>query len=223
MNIVRQKDLAIMGHHIVATQTQANADGEDLVVPDGQWDIMAYTLHGNTQMLLFDRPLQGPVKVPVVAGQQQLIISFHAGSYMAKIPRSKQGVHFLLVQNNQTFQLADKTFPIPTFDTVEDFVEALIESNILVQDKRVTQAAHNQKPHASTRTVQRQFRHITGMTPHYYAQAVRARQAFLLLQQGESAIAVAHELGYSDQFHMTHALKRFVGKTPREIKRDTAD
>lgn len=71
--------------------------------------------------------------------------------------------------------------------------------------------------------MQRQFRHITGMTPHYYAQAVRARQAFLLLQQGESAIAVAHELGYSDQFHMTHALKRFVGKTPREIKRDTAD
>lgn len=103
----------------MATQTQANADGEDLVVPDGQWDIMAYMLHGNTQMLLFDRPLQGPVKVPVVAGQQQLIISFHAGSYMAKIPRSKQGVHFLLVQNNQTFQLADKTFPIPTFDTLK--------------------------------------------------------------------------------------------------------
>ncbi|HEX8763331.1 MAG TPA: helix-turn-helix domain-containing protein [Candidatus Saccharimonadales bacterium] len=212
-----------MGHNIVVTQTRANVSGEDLVVPDGQWDIMAYTLHGNTQMLLFDQPLQGPVKVPVVAGQQQLIISFHAGSYIAKVPRSKRGVHFLLVQNNQTFQLADRTFPIPTFDTVEDFTKALIESNILVQDRVVTQAAHSQKPNASTRTVQRQFRHVTGMTPHYYAQAVRARQAFFLLQRGEPAITVAHELGYTDQFHMTHALKRFVGKTPREIKRDTAN
>ncbi|HEX6258485.1 MAG TPA: AraC family transcriptional regulator [Candidatus Saccharimonadales bacterium] len=155
--------------------------------------------------------------MPVKAGQGQLIISFHAGSYVAQIPRSEDGVRFLPVHNNRTFDIGPHTLAIPTFETVEDTVRHLIERGILLQDKVVARTTQNQKQGASIRTVQRQFRNITGMTPHYYAQAARARQAVELLQQGKPAITVAHELNYTDQFHMTHALKKFTGKTPREI------
>lgn len=181
MNSIRQKRLDISGHHITVVQTYADSDGEDLVVPDGFWDILVYKLHGITQVLLFDRPLLNPVKVPVIAGQQQLIISFHAGSYVSKIPRSEDGVHFLPVLDNGVFRIGPHVLTIPTFETVEDTVYGLIENGILVQDKVIARTAQNQKQGASIRTVQRQFRNITGMTPHYYAQATRAREAAALL------------------------------------------
>src|SRR5688572_17805615 len=190
MNIIRQKAFDISGHHITVIQTYADSDGEDLVVPDGHWDIMVYTLHDTIQALLFDRPLLRPVKVPVVAGQEQLIISFHAGSYVDKIPRSEDGVHFLPVRNNGTFRIGSYELVLPTFETTEDTVRSLIETGILAQDKVISRTAHNQKQGASIRTVQRQFRNITGMTPQYYAQATRAREAVKLLRQGKPAVTV---------------------------------
>lgn len=220
MNIIRQKTLDISGHHITVVQTYADSDGEDLVVPDGFWDILIYKLQGVTQVLLFDRPLLKPVKVPIIAGQEQLIISFHAGSYVTQIPRSEDGVHFLPVLDNGAFRIGSHAFTIPTFETVEDIVRGLIENGILVQDKVIARTTQHQKQGASIRTVQRQFRNITGMTPHYYAQATRAREAATLLRQGKPAVTVAHDLNYTDQFHMTHALKKFIGKTPREIMRE---
>lgn len=223
VNIIGQKEFSISNHNIIVSQTRADHDGEDLIAPDGQWDIMIYKLHNTIQVLLFDRPLLEPVRVPVVAGQEQLIISFYAGSYMPGITRSDDGVHFLPVKDNQTFQLGGRSFTIPTFETVEHTITTLVESGILVQDKVVAKTAHKQKPGASTRTIQRQFRQVTGMTPYYYAQAERARQAAVLLRQGMSTLVVAHELQYSDQFHMTHALKKFVGKSPRELRQEQKD
>lgn len=220
MNSIMQKLLNISGHHITVVQTCADSDGEDLVVPDGFWDIMVYKLHGTTQVLLFDRPLLKPVKVPIIAGQQQLILSFHAGSYIAEIPRSEDGVQFLPVLKNKTFRMGSHILTIPTFETVEDTIRSLIERGILLQDKVIARTTQHQKQGASIRTVQRQFRQITGMTPHYYTQATRAREAVALLRQGKPTITVAHELNYADQFHMTHALKKFTGKTPREIMRE---
>jgi AraC-like DNA-binding protein len=223
VNIIGQKELLISNHRISVSQTRADSGGEDLITPDGQWDIMVYKLRGDVQVLLFDRPLLEPVRVPVIAGQEQLIISFHAGSYMAQIARSDEGAQFLPVKDNKTFELAGTTFALPTLETVENFVEALIERGILVQDKVVAKTAHNRKPGASIRTIQRQFRQVTGMTPYYYAQAERARQAATLLREGKPTITVAYELNYTDQFHMTHALKKFVGKTPRQIQQEEKD
>lgn len=223
VNIIQQKEFSISNHRISVCQTYADTDGEDLITPDGQWDIMVYKLRGKVQVLLFDRPLLQPVSVPVIAGQEQLIISFYAGSYMAQIVRSDEGVQFLQVNDNKVFELGDQVFAIPTFETVEDTIRNLIESGVLIQDKVVAKTAYREKPGASSRTIQRQFRYVTGMTPYYYMQAERAREAARLLRQGKSAISVAHDLDYADQFHMSHALKKFIGKTPRQIKREEMD
>ena len=220
MNSIRQKEFSISNHRITVTQTRADSDGEDLITPDGYWDIMVYKLYGKVEVLLFDRPLLEPARVPVIAGQEQLIISFDAGSYIAQKLRSEQGVQFLPVKDNATFQIDDYIFVIPTFETAEDTVKDLLESGILLQDKVVARRAHEEKPGASTRTIQRQFQRITGMTPYYYVQAERARRAAALLRQGKPTLAVAHELNYTDQFHMTRSLKKFVGKTPRQIRQE---
>ncbi len=45
----------------------------------------------------------------------------------------------------------------------------------------------------------------------------RARYATTLLKQGMSILDVVEMAGYSDQPHLTHALKYLMGHTPAQI------
>jgi len=45
----------------------------------------------------------------------------------------------------------------------------------------------------------------------------RAHVAAELIQQDESLQEVVWRAGYADQAHLTRALKRFVGMTPRQL------
>jgi methylphosphotriester-DNA--protein-cysteine methyltransferase len=40
-----------------------------------------------------------------------------------------------------------------------------------------------------------------------------------MLQQGASILDTVYSLGYFDQPHLTHALKRFMGQTPAQFAR----
>ncbi|MEO1009115.1 MAG: AraC family transcriptional regulator [Planctomycetota bacterium] len=65
----------------------------------------------------------------------------------------------------------------------------------------------------------RAFRLATGMPPHRYVLAARLEQAIARLQAGAAPIAVASEVGFADQAHLTRWLRRAFGRTPREITR----
>jgi methylphosphotriester-DNA--protein-cysteine methyltransferase len=58
------------------------------------------------------------------------------------------------------------------------------------------------------------------MTPKQFAQVQRACRAVEQLEAGRAIATVATELGYSDQAHMTRALKTIMGRTPGKIARD---
>ena len=58
-----------------------------------------------------------------------------------------------------------------------------------------------------------------GLTAERLEQIRRACRAIELLAQGRRVVDVALELGYSDQAHMTRALKAIMGRTPGEIAR----
>lgn len=60
----------------------------------------------------------------------------------------------------------------------------------------------------------RTFERETGLPPHTYLENVRVRKAQELLRRGESLAGVAFAAGYSDQSHLTHRFKRFLGITP---------
>ena len=48
-------------------------------------------------------------------------------------------------------------------------------------------------------------------------QIERARYATTLLRQGLSILDVVYEAGYSDQPHLTRALKQLIGLTPAQL------
>jgi AraC-like DNA-binding protein len=57
----------------------------------------------------------------------------------------------------------------------------------------------------------------TGLSPYFFHQIQRAQHATQLLQQGTPIAQVAIEAGYTDQAHMTKAVKALMGLTPAQI------
>ena len=123
----------------------------------------------------------------------------------------------LLPKTSGRFQLAADVFEIPTFDNAEDFVQSLVKKDHLCQDEVVEALLADQSPDYSLRSLQRRFLRATGMPHNTYRQIRHARQAAVLLQNGNSASAVAFAAGYADQPHMSRSLKHILGHTPAEI------
>ena len=67
----------------------------------------------------------------------------------------------------------------------------------------------------------RQFRGHMGIGLHGYRQRLRLAAALQRLEDGERNLAaLAHELGYSSQSHLGEALRRNLGLTPAQLRRE---
>ena len=67
------------------------------------------------------------------------------------------------------------------------------------------------------------FEREVGIPPHAYLEGVRIRKACELLNRGETLVSTALAVGYSDQSHLTHRFKRFLGITPGQYMRESKD
>lgn len=74
----------------------------------------------------------------------------------------------------------------------------------------------------SQRTLQRHFRDRGLPPPDFWRLLGRARRAALLLATDRPLADIAHDLGYSDQAHMTREMVRWFGQTPARLRRDPA-
>ena len=63
------------------------------------------------------------------------------------------------------------------------------------------------------------FRHAFGISPYAYHEQVRIAFAHQLIQQGIELSAVACQLGYADQSHMTRHFRRGSFTTPGRLAR----
>jgi AraC-like DNA-binding protein len=63
----------------------------------------------------------------------------------------------------------------------------------------------------------RVFRREVGLPPHGYLVQARVARAKVLLRHGTPIADVAHEVGFSDQSHLTRHFKRIVGVTPGQF------
>jgi AraC family transcriptional regulator len=75
--------------------------------------------------------------------------------------------------------------------------------------------------HASPFHLARQFKRVTGVTPHQYLVQVRVNAARSLLSAGSgqrSLAEVAAAVGFADQSHLTRQFKRHFGVTPSRLR-----
>jgi AraC-like DNA-binding protein len=147
-------------------------------------------------------------------------ITFKLGVYMPKLPPTYLlDRHESLSTIGNTFWLNDQALPIPDAAEADLFIERLVRLGLLRSEPTVEPILRNEflERLATVRTLQRRFVQATGLS-HRAVQAIeRARRAVALLEAGVAIPNVVHDLGYTDQPHLTKMLRHLVGRTPARI------
>jgi Helix-turn-helix domain len=147
-------------------------------------------------------------------------ITFKLGVYMPALPPTHLlDRHANLSSVGGTFWLNDQALPIPDAANADLFIERLVRLGLLRSEPTVEPMLKNEflERLATVRTLQRRFVQATGLS-HRTVQAIeRARQAVGLLEAGVAIPDVVHDLGYTDQPHLTKMLRHLMGQTPARI------
>jgi len=93
---------------------------------------------------------------------------------------------------------------------------AMRDANGTMPVSQVAEAAH-----ATVRTLERKFRHAAGYTVKDVSGLIRFEQVRnqLMLHPDVNLAGLAHELGYTDQSHLSREFKRYSGTTPAAFAR----
>jgi methylphosphotriester-DNA--protein-cysteine methyltransferase len=120
---------------------------------------------------------------------------------------------------SRSFWLNGSAWEFPTYENIETFVDRLVRSGLVQEDRTAAAAIRGEVQSVTTRTEQRRVLQITGLSRGAIHQIERARRAVLDLRQGAAILDVSHALGYYDQAHLTRSLQRFIGQSPARIAR----
>jgi hypothetical protein len=200
-------------------------DGEssDVTTPDGCWDIVIMRHQGQVSVLQTG-VITRPVTLDFACGDEYLCISFKPGVFMPGAAGEGMVDRAFMrpTANDRSFWFEGDRLEIPSFENAEGLVRRLTQRSALVRDEIVAGIADGDPRAISERTVQRHFQLSMGVTAKRFEQIRRVRRAVELLQGGAAVATVAHELGYSDQAHLTRVMKAMTGRTPGAIARQSA-
>lgn len=160
---------------------------------------------------------------PVPQGATFVGIEFAVGTSLRAVPMSAlvDGGVALAHATRRNFWLDGVRWESPGPDDAEALVERLVRAGAMVRDPLVTDLRRGRLPTVSGRTMQRRFRAATGLTQGAVRQIERARGASALLAAGIPVAEVVCSLSYVDEPHLAHALRRFVGRTARQLREGT--
>ncbi|WP_457323270.1 helix-turn-helix domain-containing protein [Roseateles sp. P5_E11] len=192
---------------------------QDLVRPDGSWDLVFRQTRSGL-MVLQTGQTDRIVELGSEAGDSYLSIAFRPEIYMPARPGQRmmnQG-HVHGFAGRRDFLIGDERLELPSFENAEQLVMQLARRGLIEVDLLVQRAAAGGWERVDDRSLQRHSSHVTGMSPKKLQQILRADAAAGLLQQGQRPADVAAELGYTDQAHLTHSLRRILGLTPGQLQ-----
>ncbi|MGH7025483.1 MAG: helix-turn-helix domain-containing protein [Caulobacteraceae bacterium] len=168
--------------------------------------------------------LRGPVTrastADCPADGEWLGIRFCIGAYLPGIATGSLRDHQSLIlpdAGRGRFRLGDKAWEIPAYDTAECLIARLAAAGFIAREAVVDLALDGRRAELGLRSVQRRFLRATGLTREAFLQIERARYAAYLLRAGAPIGDVVEEAGYFDQPHLTRALRRLIGPTPRGL------
>ena len=158
---------------------------------------------------------------PVPEGATFTGIEFAVGTALRAVPTPAlvNGGIALPDTTRRTFRLDGTRWETPTPDDAEALVAGLVRAGIVVRDPLPAEVLQGHRPPVSPRTVERRFRTATGLTQGAIRQIERARTAAQLLAAGTPAPDVVTKLAFFDEPHLARALRRYVGRTARELRK----
>lgn len=207
-------------HPLVDTvwTTKNISDGIYSATPDGSWDLIVLIQPDGSKHMMITGQATKPMDVPYQKDTSSVVISFARGAYIPAYA-GKLVDSFEILPNADAghFILCDKTFGFPSYESAEQLVEALIETDLLFADPVIYSADESSSWAASKRSHQRHFAERTGMSEKSFKQIERAKSAVRQLQGGKTPRDVAADVGYSDQPHLARSLKKIMGVRPSDV------
>jgi AraC-like DNA-binding protein len=195
--------------------------GMFLSVASSHWEMVITRLQGQSIVTLRG-PETKPTEVLCPADGEWLAIRFKAGTFMPQLPVHRLvnslGVNLPAV-SKRNFLLDGGKWEFPSFDNAESFVKRLVNKGLVARDPEVTAALMGEPTAISTRSEQRRFLQVTGMTHNTMRQIERARFAVALLREGAPIADVVWQCGFYDHAHLTRSLRQWIGITPTDINR----
>ncbi|MGY0503137.1 helix-turn-helix domain-containing protein [Nocardia sp. FBN12] len=157
---------------------------------------------------------------PVPEGADFVGIQFAVGTSLRAVTATSLVDSGIVLPDVSTrgFWLDGERWETPGADDAEALVERLVGQGVVVRDALVADTLRGLTPAITERTLERRFRAATGLTQGAVRQIERARTAALLLSAGEVPGDVIDKLGYYDEPHLARALRRFVGRTARQLR-----
>ncbi len=185
------------------------------------WEMVVSRYEGRTALTV-----RGPeTKVTTAdcpAGGEWFAIRFKLGTFMPLLRpgvlRDRQDVT-LPNATGRSFWWQGSAWEYPTLENAETFVQRWVRGGWIAEDRLIGRVLRGEARGLTTRTEERRFRQVTGLTRGAIHQIERARRATLLLRQGVPIVEAACRAGYYDQAHGTRALQRWIGQTPGQIVR----
>ncbi|WP_205718225.1 helix-turn-helix domain-containing protein [Actinomadura sp. WMMA1423] len=161
-------------------------------------------------------PETGATSAPVPADTEFLGVRFALGTVLRTHPAASivDGYVPFPVTESGRVVIGGEDWEAPTYENVEHLVRRLRDAGLLVRS-RLGEVEH---PTPTRRTLQRRYRAITGLSRTAVQQIDRANAAATMLREGHDWRTVVERLGYFDQAHLAHALRRYVGRTARELQ-----
>ena len=193
--------------------TENLTSGVYVATPDCAWDLLALRFQDGTRAMMLAGQQTKYTDVPYAAGTSAVVISFTASAYLAGLQGDELVDATIMLPNDDAgrFILLGSAFEFPEYDTAEELVASMVGAGILKQDDVVASVLQGRPKAMSSRTMQRHFHEVTGISRKALDKIRRAQDAVKMLQAGTATAEVAAEVGYSDQSHLTKDLKKIMG------------
>ena len=130
----------------IVWRTHDTSDGTYLAAADACWDmIFIRSVHGNR--VLLSGPSSKITPVPYRAGNRNVGIRFHRGTFLTHVPTTAMvdTTEALPMPTDETFLLAGLDWPMPTYESVDDFVADLERLELLSDDPLVMAALRGEE------------------------------------------------------------------------------
>ncbi len=186
------------------------------------WGLVFWELEGTAHANI-SGPETRTGTAPVPEGATFVGIEFAVGTWLRAVPTPTlvdSGVE-LPDATHRTFPLDGLRWETPGPDDAEALVDRLVRAEAVVRDPLVAEVRRGHRPVVSERTVERRFRAATGITRGAVRQIERVRNASALLAAGTPVADVVSKLDYFDEPHLARALRRYVGRTARQLREGT--
>src|ERR1051325_4096175 len=198
---------------------QSEGTGGFLSIAASHWEMVISTYQDEMIMTVRGPETKVTSMDVTIVGTEFFGIIFKHGVFMPHFPVGDlvDGDLNLPDASSRSFWLNSSAWQFPNYENADTFVERLVREDLLVCDPMIEPVLRDEPQELSPRSVQRRFVQATGLTRSSIRKIERARYATMLLGQGVSIFDTVEQAGYSDQAHMTRALKYMIGKTPTQL------